>query len=108
MLMNILLLAHAGEDHSDTAEAFAHFAPWYIAVPVFLVVMTMITYLVWLVTGRKNDTTLLIVSGILLVVGFTMFNISPYISIIAITVGLLATLFSAFVGLTHDSKQDKK
>lgn len=100
MIMIPNILAHAGEEHIDTVEAVSHYAPWYIAVPLFIITMTIITYLVWLISGKKKDTTLLTVSVILLVVGFTMFNLSPFISIIAITVGLLATLFSAFVGLS--------
>ena len=103
-LMNTLF-AHSGETHVDTVEAVAHYAQWYIAIPLYLLVMAAITYVVWLVTGKKKDTTLLIVSFVLLISGLTMFNISPFISVIAITTGLVATLFSAFVGLTSEAKK---
>jgi hypothetical protein len=56
------IIAHAGEEHSDVAEAVSHFAPSYIAIPLFFVVMGIIGYLTWLVSGKKLDTVLIVLA----------------------------------------------
>jgi hypothetical protein len=103
-LMIIQTLAHAGEEHSDVAEAVTHFAPWYIAIPLFIVTMAIIGYLTWLVSGKKLDTVFLVLAFCMLIIGFTAFTISPIVSVLAITIGIILAGLLAFVGLTGDSK----
>jgi len=99
------LVAHAGEEHSDVTEAVAHFAPSYISVPVFLVATAMIGYLVWLVSGKKLDTTLFVLALTMLITGFTVFNIAPIVSVLAITTGIIIAGFLAFVSIAGDTKK---
>jgi hypothetical protein len=100
MFTALYTLAHAGETHGDELASIAHSAsPWYIAIPVFLAVTGAIGYVTWLVSGKNPRITLGIVTAVLLIVGFTMFSISPAVSSIAITVGLLLAGFQAFTSL---------
>lgn len=103
------VLAHAGEEHSDSLDTVTHaVSPWYVAVPLFLLVVAGIGYLTWLLSGRKPDTVLIVLSIVLLISGFTLFNISPFISVISITVGILMAGILTFGGLAEDAKNDKK
>lgn len=104
-LMLSIILAHAGEEHSEVAEAVSHFAPWYIAIPIFIVVMAIIGYLTWLVSGKKLDTVFLVLALCMLIVGFTAFTISPIVSVISITIGIVLAGLLTFVGLASDSKK---
>lgn len=102
--MIIQILAHAGETHETSLEAAAHEIPWYLQVIIFVVGITLIYSLLWLIT-KKIDTSLLVISLILLVTGFLVFQIAPVISILAITAGLLTTLFVTFAGLSTPDKK---
>jgi predicted membrane protein len=99
------LLAHAGEEHSDIAETVTHYAPWYIAVPIFFIIIALIGYLAWLVSGKKIDTVLFVEALLMLFTGFLVFNISPVVSVISITVGIVLAGFLAFVGIAGDTKK---
>lgn len=93
------IFAHAGESHGSELEAAAHELPWFLQIIVFLVGIALVYSLVWLIT-KKVDTSLLVVSFVLLVTGFLVFQIAPIVSVLAITAGLIATLFVTFVGLS--------
>lgn len=100
MINYLRLFSHSGETHSDGLSSIAHTAaPWYVAIPVFLAVISAIGYLAWLVSGKNSHVTLGIVTAALLIIGFTMFAVSPAVSAIAITVGLLFAGFQAFTSL---------
>ena len=100
MINYVTLLAHAGEAHSDGLETIAHtVAPWYFAIPLFIIVISAIGYLTWLVSGRNSHIVLGVVTAALLVSGFTLFTISAAVSAIAITVGLLLAGFQAFTSI---------
>lgn len=104
-LMILQIIAHAGEEHSDVAEAVSHFAPWYIAIPIFIITMAIIGYLTWLVSGKKIDTVLLVLAFCMLIVGLTSFTISPIVSVLAITIGIILAGLLAFGGLAGDRKK---
>jgi predicted membrane protein len=103
--MLIHVLAHAGEEHSNSLEALNHSTPWYIALPVFFIVVAMIGYLAWIVSGKKLDTVAIVISIVLLISGFTLFNISAAISVISLTVGIIIAGALAFLGIAGDSKK---
>jgi hypothetical protein len=98
------IFAHAGEEHSDTIEKLNHFLPWYFAIPLFLLLLAMIGYLVWIVGGRKIDTVVLVLAFICLICGFGLFVVSPAISVVAITLGIIMAGTLTFLGLTGDNK----
>jgi hypothetical protein len=99
------IIAHAGEEHSDVAEAVSHFAPSYIAIPLFFVVMGIIGYLTWLVSGKKLDTVLIVLAICMLIIGFTAFTISPIVSVFSITIGIVLAGVLAFTGLAGTSSK---
>jgi len=97
----ITLFAHAGETHSEGIEAVAHYvAPWYFAIPAFIFVVAAIGYLVWLIGGKDLGKVLVIEAGLLLIIGFGLFNISPIVSAIAIILGMFTAGFLALAGLS--------
>ena len=104
--MKTQILAHAGESHSSELEAAAHELPWFLQVLLFLMGIALVYTLVWIIT-KKVDTSLLILSFALLVTGFLVFQVAPIVSVLAITLGLITTLFVTFVGLGADTNKKK-
>ncbi len=101
MLM-LEIIAHAGETHSDGLEAVAHYtAPWYIALPVFFIVIAMIGYLTWLVSGKNIGTVLSVLAAVMLIMGFTLYSVSALVSGIAIVLGIMTAGFLALASLTN-------
>lgn len=99
-IMNIFF-AHAGEEHADTISSSTHLIQqWYIAVPLFIGVVATIGYLTWLVSNRNRHVTLGVITLLLLIIGFTAFQLSPVVSIMAILIGLACSLFAAFTSIT--------
>ncbi len=104
MLM-LEILAHAGETHGDGLESVAHYAaPWYIALPIFFIVIAMIGYLTWLVSGKNFGTVLMVLAFVLLVIGFTLYSISALVSGISIILGIMTAGFLALASLTSSPK----
>ncbi len=99
------ILAHAGEAHSTKAETVSHELSWFIQLPVFVVSVLALGYFIWIIT-KKQDTTVLLTSTILLITGFACFSIAPLISILSISLGMTATLFVTLVGLGHGETKD--
>ena len=97
----ITVIAHAGEEHGNGLQAVAHYAaPWYIALPVFFLVVGMIGYLTWLVSGKNIGTVLMVLSGVLLIIGFTLYTVSTLVSGIAIISGIMIAGFLALASLS--------
>lgn len=98
------LVAHGGESHANTTEAQLHAAPWYVQIFLLVAVSGIFLSVVWLIT-QKLDTALLATSTILLFGGLGLYAIMPIVSIIAISVGLGATLILTLTGLGLGSKK---
>ena len=102
-------LAHAGEEHADSVESVTHFIePWYIAIPTFVAFIAILSMLIWLLSGKRSDIVMIIMAFVLLVCGFTVFNISAIVSVISITAGFILSGFMAFGGLAAEGKDKKK
>jgi hypothetical protein len=99
------IFAHAGEEHTDTIESISHYLPWYIAIPVFIIAISIIGYLTWIVSGKKIDTVALVLAFVLLISGLTLFTVSPIISVISITLGIILAGALTFLGLTSDNSK---
>lgn len=96
------LFAHAGEEHADTVASATHYLEkWYIALPVFFMIIVSVGYLTWLVSNRNKQVTLGVVTLLLLVIGFSSFVISPIVSVVAILLGLFLSLFAAFTSIVN-------
>jgi len=100
----VKLFAHGGEEHTDTVEAVTHsITPWYVAVPIFLLAVVLVGYIVWLLSGKKLNTFIFILTILLLISGFTLFYISVAVSIISITAGIILAGVLAFSKFAGDS-----
>jgi len=101
------LFSHAEEIHTSTIESAAHSLQWYAQLPLFILMVAVFAAVVWLIT-KKQDITLLLTAALLLVSGVGFYEIAPLISVLAITVGLGATLFATIVGLSESPKKSNK
>ncbi len=99
------ILAHAGEVHSSDTTAAIHEVAWYYQLALFLVALLAVSTLIWLIT-KKLDLVILISSLLMLITGFLVFQVAPIVSVVAITLGLIATLSTTLLGLGGD--QHKK
>ena len=102
------IFSHAGEAHEAELDGIAHLlSPWYFAIPTFLIVLGLIGYLTWVVSGRKADRVMIVLAILCLLSGFTLFNISAAVSVIAILGGLTISILLTFSGLAAESKNKK-
>jgi len=96
--MNIFL-SHADEVHTAAVSAAKHsLGDWYIGLPLFLLVVFGVGAIVQL-TFKKSFITLTTLAVLLLVIGFTTYSISPLVSILSITLGLMGTLILTLTSL---------
>lgn len=103
------LFAHAGETHSNASESTEHLlASWYLAVPLFIVIVFGIASIVYLLSKRSVAATYLSVVAVLLFSGIFFYDRSPVLSAIAITVGLFGSLLSVLTVLSGPEKHTKK
>ncbi len=72
---------------------------WFVQIPLYVLTLAIIGAALWLVT-KKIDTALMVVSFLMLVSSFFLYEAAPSVSILAITAGLLITMFVTFVGLS--------
>ena len=107
LLMVVHILAHAGEEHTTGIEATVHEWAWYVQLPIFFLVLVAICTLLWLITN-KVDVVLLVASFFMLITGFLVFSFAPLISVLAITLGLVATLSVTLVSLGSPTDKKKK
>lgn len=96
--MILSILAHGGEEHGSEIAASIHEVAWYYQLPVFFLALLGIGTLIWLIT-KKLDLVIMISSFLMLITGFLVFQVAPLVSIISITLGLVATLAVTLVGL---------
>lgn len=100
------LVAHAGEVHENTVESTFHSTEWYVQLPVFFLIVAVISGAIWLLTKSRTATTI-VMSVLLLIGGFAMFSLTPIISIVSISTGLLAGLFLLLIGVAEKTSDDK-
>jgi hypothetical protein len=92
-------LAHAGHVHETATEAASHtLGDWYIALPLFIFTIVAFGALMQL-TFRKTFVALTLVDIALLIIGFTTYNISAVVSVLAISLGLAGTLVLTLTSL---------
>ena len=105
-MRSINIIAHAGETHGSELDGIAHFiAPWYLALPAFFLALSLVGYLTWIVSGRQSDKVLVVLALVCLISGFTLFNISAIVSVVAIVGGLAISVSLTLSGLINESKK---
>ncbi|MEK7472137.1 MAG: hypothetical protein AAB624_02715 [Patescibacteria group bacterium] len=99
-------IAHAGETDSVVAESATHFLEnWYYALPLFILMVFGLASIVYLVSKRSVATTYLSVIAMFLISGIYLYDKSPALSAIAITIGLFGSLLSVLTVLSGPKKQ---
>lgn len=101
-------IAHAGEAHGSTTESATHWLEsWYIAVPLFILVVFGLASIVYLVSKRSVAATYLTVVATLLLSGIYFYNKSPALSAVSITIGLFGSLLSVLTVLSGPKNPKK-
>lgn len=102
----ITFFAHGGEVHETASESTMHIlSDWYIALPLFILVIAGFAALVYLATKRSKPVTYLSVVGLLLVAGVFMYDKSPVVSIVSLAVGMAMILASVLGSLMLPHKK---
>lgn len=100
-------IAHAGETHGSSTESTMHLLEsWYLAIPLFILILIGIASVVFLVSRRSIAATYISVVAILLFSGIFFYDKSPLLSAASITVGLFGSLLSVLAVLSGH-KNDK-
>lgn len=96
-MLAMQLLAHAGELHESATTKTLHAWPWFVSLLAFIAItLSLYVALSKLLSSRR--TALLCISIYMLVLGFTTYNTSYVVSIVAIVAGLVLTIALAFTG----------
>lgn len=92
--------AHGGEVHETATESAWHaiIGEWYIALPLYLVILFAISAAIYLASKSKAATfnTLLV---ILFAAGIGFYNVAPIVSIVSLAGGFALTLGIVVIGL---------
>lgn len=98
----IFYLAHEGEVHETAAESAWHavIGEWYIALPLYLIILFAISAAIYLASKSKAATfnTLLV---ILFVGGVGFYKVAPVVSIVSLAAGFALALMIVVIGLGH-------
>lgn len=101
--------AHGGEIHETATESAWHaiIGEWYIALPLYLIILFAITSAIYLISKSKATAfnTLMI---ILFVAGIGFYNAAPIISIVSLAGGFALVLGIVIVGLGGKSSSKPK
>jgi hypothetical protein len=91
--MNWNLVAHAGETHESSIESFSHnLQPWPIAVLFFIIFLLVVGNVVFAFTKKSLYKTLLVLSVILLVGAFFVYENLKVLSVLSLTTSLVFLL----------------
>jgi len=105
------LLAHGGEAHSGAGESVGHLLESASVAIVFWVALIAACVLVLgVVLGRSKAQILLALAGVHLVYGIFLYDKSPGVGAIVVSVGFAIILMSVIVGLQshEESTTDNK
>lgn len=98
-LMLYKLFAHSEEYHAGDSSDLEHYlTSWYIALPIFVLVLMAIYYGLQKI-GWKFTHVLLLEMVFLLIVGVLFYSLIPIVSIVAITLGMGMALFFSLSSL---------
>jgi|AntRauTorckE6833_2_1112554.scaffolds.fasta_scaffold01632_2 CHASE2 domain-containing sensor protein len=97
------LFAHVGEEHATTADSAMHalFGQWYIALPLFILVLFAVGSMTYVLSKRSKPATFTTVLIALFVIGVLTYTVSALISAIAISLGFLLVLVQVLATLSH-------
>lgn len=105
----MIYFAHEGEIHETAAASAWHsiVGEWYIALPLYLIILFVIGAAVYLASKSKAATfnTLLVV---LFVAGIGFYNLAPVVSIVSLAGGFALALMIVITGLNRQAAKPRK
>ncbi|MCA9324541.1 hypothetical protein KC959_03490 [Candidatus Saccharibacteria bacterium] len=101
------IFAHAGENHEAVTTAVSHslLDTWYISLLLFIVAISLATYLVYLVSNRSFSVTYNALLAMFFISGVLGYTMSPPISVLSLSIGFAMALLQVLTGLTSSSHQ---
>ena len=88
--MFLNLLAHAGEIHDTTEQSLTHrLEQWYVAVIVFAVLLFVVGNLVYLLTKKSLNRTLTILSTMLFVSAYLVYQNLKVLSVLCLVTSFI-------------------
>ena len=109
--MNLTInFAHAGEAHDTVTTAASHpiFSKWYIALPLFIVLLAVITKLTYIMSRKSKPTTYNVLLATLFIAGVAAYTTSAPISVLSLGLGFAMALFQVLIGLSAPAQKDVK
>lgn len=100
-MMPTLYFAHAGETH-DTATTVVSqpiFSRWYIALPLFIIAVTLATLLTYYLSRRSKPVTLTVLLALLFVAGVATYTVSAPVSVLSLSLGFALALLQVLTSL---------
>lgn len=101
-MMPTLYFAHAGEAHDSTTTIAIQpiFSRWYIALPLFIIVITLATLLTYYLSRRSKSVTLTVLLALLFVAGVATYTVSAPVSVLSLSLGFTLALLQVLAGLS--------
>lgn len=93
------LFAHAGEIHETATQESLWLSTWYIAIPLFVIVLFILAATTYFLSGKSLSTTYIVLLAALLTAGVGTYTISAPVSLFALTLGFALALLQTVTGL---------
>ena len=101
--------AHAEAHETVTATAtHSVFSKWYIALPLFIVFLGVVTKLTYIVSRKSKPTTYNVLLATLFIAGVAAYTTSAPISVLSLSLGFAMALFQVLIGLSAPTQKDVK
>lgn len=98
----MFLFAHAGEvdEAVTTITSSSPLSKWYIALPLFIVFLGVITTLTYIVSRKSIPTTYNVLLATLFIAGVAAYTTSAPISVLSISIGFALALLQVLTSLS--------
>ncbi len=89
----MIIFAHGGAaEETAIQSALNNDVSWYVAIPIYIAVTLLTSYLVWGANKNKLEYLLVFMAATQLMAGLALYNTSVAVSIVAITVGTISAV----------------
>lgn len=98
-----IIFAHAGETQ-DIAAAVSTpsiLTKWYIALPLFIMAVTLVTRLTYYVSRKSKPLTFSVLLGLLFIAGVATYTVSAPVSVLSLSLGFALALLQVLSSLSR-------
>lgn len=108
-MINLIVLAHAGEEHQDVAQSTSHLLsdPTFLWL-ILLLAPFLILFICLNVLRLRLNTSLLILSGFLIVYSVLTYKAPGAYTMVAMSVGFVIIFLTTFLSLGVSAKSKPK